>query len=201
MLWGPGNLVRVLGIMYSMKYQDILNQNLSASAKKLKLGHHWIFQQTVIQNICPDQHKNGLLNTKMKLLPWPPQSPDLNPIENKPVGAYSGWWSSATANETPRSQDPVLRWLPKVVVGHPPTQALNWRLSHAAAHSWRVVITQSEVGNHLLTMLSLLRLHCTESHVIGIRIQDKRLQWIEKSQHRILLNKRLYERPNHSNFI
>ena len=50
MLWGcfsskcPGSLVRVHGIMDSMKYQDILNQNLAASAKKIKLGRHWIFQ-------------------------------------------------------------------------------------------------------------------------------------------------------------
>ena len=46
MLWGclsskgPGNLTSVHGIMDSMKYQDILNQNLSASAKKLKPGRH-----------------------------------------------------------------------------------------------------------------------------------------------------------------
>ena len=44
MLWGcfsskvPGNLIRVHGIMDSMKYQGILNPNLAASAKKLKLG-------------------------------------------------------------------------------------------------------------------------------------------------------------------
>ena len=41
---GLGNLVRVHGIVDS-EYQDILNQNLSASAKKIKLGHRWIFHQ------------------------------------------------------------------------------------------------------------------------------------------------------------
>ena len=51
MLWSclssksPGNLVRVHGIINSMKYQDILNLNLAAPSRKLKLGRRWIFQQ------------------------------------------------------------------------------------------------------------------------------------------------------------
>ena len=42
---GPGNLVRVNDIMNSVKYQDILNLNLAAPARKLKLGRPWAFQQ------------------------------------------------------------------------------------------------------------------------------------------------------------
>ncbi|KAI4897403.1 hypothetical protein NFI96_006549, partial [Prochilodus magdalenae] len=42
---GPGNLVRVHGIMNALKYQDILKLNLVASARKLKMGRHWVFQQ------------------------------------------------------------------------------------------------------------------------------------------------------------
>ena len=38
---GPENLFRVHGIMDSMKYPDILNMNLAAPARKLKLGHCW----------------------------------------------------------------------------------------------------------------------------------------------------------------
>ena len=45
-----GDLVMVHGIMYSMTYQDILNENLAASAKKLKLGCRWISSRTMIQS-------------------------------------------------------------------------------------------------------------------------------------------------------
>ena len=65
MLWGcssskrPGNLGRVHGIMNSMKYQEILNLNLAAPAKKLKLGRRWIFQQdNDPKHIVQNQHKN-----------------------------------------------------------------------------------------------------------------------------------------------
>ena len=62
---GPGNLVRVHGIMNSMKYQEILH--MAAPARKRKLGRHWIFQQEeIIQintySIWLTEHKK--LNTK-----------------------------------------------------------------------------------------------------------------------------------------
>ena len=37
----------------------ILNLNLAAPARKLKLDRHWIIQQDNDPNICPNQHKNG----------------------------------------------------------------------------------------------------------------------------------------------
>uniref|UniRef100_A0AAY5JWV1 Transposase n=1 Tax=Esox lucius TaxID=8010 RepID=A0AAY5JWV1_ESOLU len=52
MLWdcfffpiGLVQLVRIHGIMDSIKYLQILNQNLTASTRKLKQDHVWIFQQ------------------------------------------------------------------------------------------------------------------------------------------------------------
>src|SRR4029434_5362295 len=51
MLWGcfsskgPGHLVRIHGIMDSIKYQQMLNENQTASARKLKMGRGWTFQQ------------------------------------------------------------------------------------------------------------------------------------------------------------
>ena len=84
MLWGcfsskgPGNLVRVHGIMNSMKYQDILNLNLAAPARKLKLGHRWIFQQDNDPKHTSKSTQKWLTEHKIKLLPWPSQSPDLN---------------------------------------------------------------------------------------------------------------------------
>ena len=58
---GPWNLVRIYGIMNSMKYQEILNMNLAVTARKLKLSRIWIFQQDNVKNknICPNQCRNG----------------------------------------------------------------------------------------------------------------------------------------------
>ncbi len=42
---GPGHFVRIHGIMDSVKYQQILHENLTASARKLQMGRGWIFQQ------------------------------------------------------------------------------------------------------------------------------------------------------------
>ena len=44
-LWGRFALVNINGIMNSTKYQDILAKNLVASARKLRLGRRWTFQQ------------------------------------------------------------------------------------------------------------------------------------------------------------
>ena len=62
MLWGcfssegPGNLVRVHGIM---KYQEMRSLNLAAPARKLKLRLVGSSSRSTIQNIHPNQHKNG----------------------------------------------------------------------------------------------------------------------------------------------
>ncbi len=84
MLWvcfsskGSGNLVTVYGIMNSLIYQDIFNQNLMASARKLKMGLHWVFQL----DIYTKSIQKWFSRHKIKLLPWPSQSPELKPIEN-----------------------------------------------------------------------------------------------------------------------
>ena len=54
---------------------------MPAPARKLKLGHRWIFQQDNDPKSSKSTHK-WLIEHKIKLLPWPSQSPDLNPIEN-----------------------------------------------------------------------------------------------------------------------
>ncbi|KAI4891836.1 hypothetical protein NFI96_023136 [Prochilodus magdalenae] len=79
---GPGNLVRVHGIMNALKYQDILKQNLVASARKLKMGRHWVFQQDNDPKHMAKSTQKWFTTHRIKLLPWPSQSPDLNPIEN-----------------------------------------------------------------------------------------------------------------------
>ncbi|KAI4880130.1 hypothetical protein NFI96_020379, partial [Prochilodus magdalenae] len=69
MLWacfsskGPGNLVRVHGIMNALKYQDILKQNLVTSARKLKIVTG-SFSKIMTLNIWPNLHRNGSPHTE-----------------------------------------------------------------------------------------------------------------------------------------
>ena len=77
---GVGNLAQIKGIMMAEGYIDVLCENLEESLLKLYLNN-FIFQQ----NNDP-KHKTKknyfFKSNKIKLLEWPPQSPDLNPIEN-----------------------------------------------------------------------------------------------------------------------
>jgi hypothetical protein len=43
--WGPLLRSTLNGIMNFTQYQDIFVKNLVASARRLKLGRNWIFQQ------------------------------------------------------------------------------------------------------------------------------------------------------------
>ncbi|GFU55134.1 transposable element Tcb2 transposase [Trichonephila clavipes] len=80
---GVGNLVFIDGIMDHKLYIDILNNNLKESAKKLFLdGNFFIFQQD-------NDPKHTARNVKMwclfhckQQLHTPPQSPDINVMEN-----------------------------------------------------------------------------------------------------------------------
>ena len=75
-------MARIEGIMTEEGYIDILCQNLEESFTNLDLENNFIFQQ---DNDPKCKAKKPLLffkSNKVKVLRWPLQSPNLNPIEN-----------------------------------------------------------------------------------------------------------------------
>ena len=88
MLWGcfsarkTGALRKIDGIMRQENYADILKQHLKTSVRKLKLARKLVFQMDNDTKHTSKVVAKCLKNNKVKLLEWPSQSPDLNPIEN-----------------------------------------------------------------------------------------------------------------------
>ncbi|KAI3371799.1 hypothetical protein L3Q82_024353 [Scortum barcoo] len=88
MLWGcfsakgPGRLIRVKERMNGAMYREILSENLLPSARALKMKHGWVFQYDNDPKHTARATKEWLRKKHFKVLEWPSQSPDLNPIEN-----------------------------------------------------------------------------------------------------------------------
>ncbi|KAJ4936841.1 hypothetical protein JOQ06_001427 [Pogonophryne albipinna] len=88
MLWGcfsakgPERLIRVKERMNGAMYREILSDNLLPSARALKMKCGWVFQHDNDPKHTARATKEWLRKKHFKVLEWPSQSPDLNPIEN-----------------------------------------------------------------------------------------------------------------------
>lgn len=83
MSWnGTGNLTVIEGILNARTYAEILQDNLFQSASKLGIRDDFLFQQDNDPKHTARVTKEFLLYKVPRRLNTPPQSPDLNPIEN-----------------------------------------------------------------------------------------------------------------------
>ncbi len=77
-----GRLHRIAGRMDGAMYHEILANNLLPSVRALKMGCGWVFQHDNDPKHTERATEEWLRKKHFKVLEWPSQSPDLNPINN-----------------------------------------------------------------------------------------------------------------------
>lgn len=81
-IFGTGCLVAVDGNMRSQSYVEIIDNHLLPYAHAWFGDAEWILQQDNAKCHTSALSRRYFTNTGIQLLPWPPCSPDMNPIEN-----------------------------------------------------------------------------------------------------------------------
>ena len=79
---GMGPLHSVVGIMGRYFYADILEKVMRPWALR-SVGRAFVFQQNNDPKHTSDHIRDWFDRRHVEVLPWPSQSPDLNPIEHK----------------------------------------------------------------------------------------------------------------------
>ena len=77
-----GKLAFIHGTFKSEQYVNILNKNLDKAVRILEHPDDYIFQQDNDPKHCSKKTKEFFKEKEIHVLPWPAQSPDLNPIEH-----------------------------------------------------------------------------------------------------------------------
>lgn len=78
---GVGPLHRIVGIMDRFMYKDIL-QRIMLPYAEYNMPLRWVFQQDNDPKHASKVVKSWFADNRVTVMEWPPQSPDLNPIEN-----------------------------------------------------------------------------------------------------------------------
>ncbi|GFV74635.1 transposable element Tcb2 transposase [Trichonephila clavipes] len=107
MLWecvahnGAGSLAFIDNKMNALAYINVLRHNLLDRAKKLSMENTFTFQQDNDPKHTAIVTKTWLLYHALIRLETPPQSPDLNPIENLWMHLDTEVWKSVQINILP----------------------------------------------------------------------------------------------------
>ncbi|KAI4893215.1 hypothetical protein NFI96_022736, partial [Prochilodus magdalenae] len=81
-IWDQDDWSVVHERMNGAMYCEILGANLLPSARAMKMKRGWVFQHDNDPKHTARATKEWLRKKHFKVLEWPSQSPDLNPIEN-----------------------------------------------------------------------------------------------------------------------
>ena len=77
---GPGRLICIKERMNGGMYRELLSDILLPSARALKMIRGWVVQHDNDPNHTARATKEWLRKKHFKVMEWPSQSPDLNPI-------------------------------------------------------------------------------------------------------------------------
>lgn len=107
---GVGNLHKIDGIMDVRYYIRILSTNLRQSVEKMGITEQYIFQQANDPKHTAGVTKQYFERKSINVLEWPPQSADLNPIENLWAALDSKVPPSGRTNRQTFSESLLVAW-------------------------------------------------------------------------------------------